>query len=88
MTPRIHILRQKTKIKFQFEILNLCKDFEFNLTHNDNENLIYYVTNDQLGYRNEIIIPLSDILEHFDNTEITQNKLDNYISEYLTEYFQ
>jgi len=40
MTPRIHILRQKTKIKFQFEILNLCKDFEFNLNMINIKNII------------------------------------------------
>ena len=61
-------------------------DFDFHLRNSDSENLTYYVTSDQVNYRNEIEIPIDEIIEHFGNRTITQNELDSFISEYLNDY--
>jgi hypothetical protein len=59
--------------------------FDYQFMDNDGEYLTYKVSNDELSYENEVEVPISEIIEHFDDSEITQDELESYISEYLTD---
>lgn len=59
--------------------------FDYSFISNDGDCLTYYVTNDELDVNKEVEIPISELIEHFDDSEITQDELDSFISDYLTE---
>lgn len=61
-------------------------DFEYRLNNNDGKYLTYSICNDELYYENEVKISISDIINNFEDEEISQNELDSYISEYLNDY--
>ena len=57
--------------------------FDFQFLQKDEDAIYYLVENDELSYSNEVEIPLYEILEHFENSEISQEKLDSFINDYL-----
>jgi hypothetical protein len=81
----------KIKVKLNgLEFTNNLSDskmiyFDFQFMGNDGEYITYKISNDELSYENDVEIPISEVIEHFDNSEITQDELDSFISEYLTD---
>ncbi len=57
--------------------------FDFRLKENDGEYITYYVTNDELGYDNEVEIPISEIIQHFEDSNVSQNDIEEFITDYL-----
>jgi hypothetical protein len=81
----------KIKVKLNgLEFTNNLSDskriyFDYQFIENDGEYITYKISNDELSYENEVEIPILEVIEHFDNSEITQDELDSFISEYLTD---
>ena len=84
----------KLNIKVKLNGLELPNDlcesktivFEYKFISNDGEYLTYSVCNDGLFFENEVEIPFSEIINHFDDEEISQSELDSFISDYLNDY--
>ena len=81
----------KIKVKLNgLEFTNNLSDskriyFDYQFMENDGEYITYKISNDMLSYENDVEIPILEVIEHFDNSEITQDELDSFISEYLTD---
>ena len=39
----------------------------------------------ELDFQREVEIPLNELVEQFEDSDITQNELDSFITEYLTD---
>lgn len=61
--------------------------FEFELIKRNKDSLIYSVSNNDFDFDNEVEIPLCEIREYFEDSEITQSKLNHFIKEYLIENY-
>jgi len=73
-------------LEFPSDLENSAEvQFDYTLIDEDGVYLTYSVTNDSLGYQNEVVIPLSEIVEYFDNSSISQRELDNFIKDYIAE---
>lgn len=81
----------KIKVKLNgLEFTNNLSDskmiyFDFQFMGNDGEYITYKISNDELSYENDVEIPISEVIEHFENSEIEQDELDSFISEYLID---
>lgn len=79
----------KIKVKLNgLEFINNLSDskmiyFDFQFLHKDEDSIFYLVENDELSYSNEVEIPLCEILEHFEDCDISQEDLDSFINDYL-----
>ena len=59
--------------------------FDYQFIGNDGENITYNISNDELDFQREVEIPLNELVEQFEDSDITQNELDSFITEYLTD---
>ena len=81
----------KIKVKLNgLEFTNNLSDskmiyFDFQFMGSDSEYITYKISNDELSYENDVEIPISEVIEHFENSEIEQDELDSFISEYLID---